>query len=31
MKGQLTDTKELRILGRHNVLLNQGLAKGVAV
>jgi hypothetical protein len=31
MKVQLSDIKELRILGRHDVLLNQGLVKGVAV
>jgi len=31
MKGQLNDIKELRILGGHNVLLNQGLVKSVAV
>lgn len=31
MKGQLNDVKELRILGTHNVLLNQRLVKSVAV
>jgi hypothetical protein len=31
MKGQLNDVKELRILGRDNVLLNQRLVKNVAV
>jgi hypothetical protein len=27
MKGQLNDVKELRILGRQDVLLNQGQVK----
>jgi len=31
MKGQLNDIKELRNVRRHDVVLNQGLVKSVAV